>query len=71
MSGTKWERNRDEFLRKVEDLINVISENNDAEESQEQTRITKDAAVLLIYAANSDTGEIVITRSLSGMSVAG
>ena len=71
MSETKWERNRDEFLRKVEELINVISENNVAEESQEQTRITKDAAVLLIYAANSDTGEIVITRSLSGMSVAG
>ena len=72
MSETKWERNRDEFLRNVEELTNTMSENNvDEEESQEQTRITKDAAVLLIYAANSDTGEIVITRSLSGTSVAG
>ena len=72
MSETKWERNRDEFLRNVEELANTMSENNgDEEESQEQTRITKDASVLLIYAANSDTGEIVITRSLSGTSVAG
>lgn len=72
MSETKWERNRDEFLRNVEELANTMSENNvDEEESQEQTRITKDAAVLLIYGANSDTGEIVIARSLSGTSVAG
>lgn len=72
MSETKWERNRDEFLRNIEELANTISESKvDEDDRQEQTKITKDAAVLLIYGANSDTGEIVITRSLSGTSVAG
>lgn len=72
VSETKWERNRDEFLRNIEELTNTISENSvGEEESHEQTRITKDATVLLIYAANSNVGEIIATHSLSGLSVAG
>ena len=46
MSETKRERNRDEFLRKVEELTNIISENNnDAEESREQTIGISDAYI--------------------------
>ena len=72
ISETKWELNRDEFLHKIEEHIKTNSESDIAEEeNQEQTQITKDAIVLLIYAANSDAGQIVVTRSLSGMSVAG
>lgn len=71
VSETKWERNRDEFLKSVGKTINTTTDMEDDEENQSQPSITKDAAILLIYAVLSGRGEIVVSRSLSGTSVAG
>lgn len=71
VSETKWERNRDEFLKSVEETMNTTTSIEDDKKNQAQPSITKDAAVLLIYAVLSECGEIVVSRSLSGTSVAG
>lgn len=51
--------------------MNATNDIKNDEVDQGQARITKDAAVLLIYAVLSECGEIVVSRSLSGTSVAG
>lgn len=48
-----------------------ISENEQETARQSQTSISKDAGVLLVYAANSSNGQVTRLKSLSGLEVCG
>lgn len=75
ISDLKWERKRDEFINNVamlkETKQNQESEINTYEIPQPENRISKDALILLIYAASDNSGQIIMSRTLSGLSVYG
>lgn len=72
ISATKWERHRNEF---VENISKITSESTDEDEQEvveeSQTTISKDAGILLVYAANSSDGQVTMLKSITGLSVCG
>lgn len=77
MSPTVWERKRDNFLNKIVSIKNELDliKNNALPEGDSKTLatksygITKDACILLIYAADDPQGEVMIISSVIGTSV--
>ena len=77
MSLTVWERKRDNFLNKIVSIKNELDliKNNALPEGDSKTfatksyGITKDACILLMYAADDPQGEIMIVSSVIGTSV--
>lgn len=67
-SQTKWERVRDSFLSKIAS-VPVPEEEPVAEEPKAKNSLSIDAGVLLVYAANSRSGDIMMLRYLAGLSV--
>lgn len=72
ISATKWERHRNEFVESVSKIVpEEIVESEQETARQSQTTISKDARVLLVYAANSSNGQVTRLKSLSGLEVCG
>lgn len=72
ISATKWERHRNEFVESIGKIVpEEISENEQETVRQSQATISKDARVLLVYAANSSNGQVTRLKSLSGLEVCG
>lgn len=69
LSAAKWERHRNEFVDKVTSISYKLCNNKIDNSSESVNSISKDAAVLLVYAANDKTGRIIMLKSLSGLSV--
>lgn len=69
LSAAKWERHRNEFVDKVTSISYKLCNNKIDNSSESVNSISKDAAVLLVYAANDKTGQIIMLNSLSGLSV--
>lgn len=69
LSAAKWERHRNEFVDKVTSISYKLCNNKIDNSSESVNSISKDAAVLLVYAANDKTGRIIMLNSLSGLSV--
>ena len=72
ISATKWERHRNEF---VEIISKITPESTDEDEQEvveeSQTTISKDAGILLVYAANSSDGQVTRLKSIGGLTVCG
>lgn len=75
ISDLKWERKRDEFINNVamlkETKQNQEIEIKEYEEMQNAHYISNDAVILLVYAASDISGQIIMSRTLSGLSVYG
>lgn len=72
VSATKWERHRDEFVEGVNKFINTYKDNLDEEEkdsSDKSTTISRDAGVLLVYAADESAHDIVKLNSMVGVTI--
>lgn len=73
LSASKWERHRNEFVNKAtalaEEACDEESDIFEDEENSSKNIISKESAVLLIYAANDPTGQIIMLRTLCGLSV--
>lgn len=74
ISASKWERNRDEFILKINNLAEsqAILKNEETYEDEElknKNSISRDAAVLLSYASDNPSGKITMKRSVIGLSV--
>lgn len=69
MSASKWERHRNEFVSKISSVTEQIQNDESNDNYESKSSISKDAAVLLAYAANDSSGRIIMIRSLSGLSV--
>ena len=72
ISATKWERHRNEFVENTSKITpKATAEDEQEVVEQSQTTISKDAGILLVYAANSSDGQVTRLNSLSGLSVCG
>lgn len=69
LSVSKWERHRDAFIDKVNKIIEEAGKTQEEQPAKKQNRLTIDAEVLLVYAANDSTGRICVLKSLSGTSI--
>ncbi|MBQ4569380.1 MAG: toll/interleukin-1 receptor domain-containing protein [Ruminococcus sp.] len=70
ISASKWERHRNEFLKKIEEITTDSNENEpEQEKEQQESTISRDAGVLLVFAASNSYGQISMIKSLSGLSV--
>lgn len=71
LSASKWERHRNEFVSNVISIAEQMNndENSDNYENEGKNSISRDAGVLLAYAANDSSGRIIMVNSLSGLSV--
>lgn len=70
ISATKWERHRNEFIEKINKITTEVADEDEQETVEKsQTSISNDAGVLLVYAANSSSGQIIMLRTLSGLTV--
>lgn len=67
LSASRWERHRNEFVNKSTALDKQVPDNEEGH--QEKRTISTDAAVLLVYAANDNSGQIVMLNSIIGLSV--
>lgn len=75
MSNTVWTRKRDDFLAKIEGALCTTEEDKEkvvldtpVDRSVQKT-INMDSCVLLVYAAESDGGQIIVSTDLEGKSV--
>lgn len=72
ISATKWERHRNEFVENTTNITPKVTEENEQEAEEEtQTTLSKDAGILLVYAASSSNGEVTMLKSITGLSVFG
>lgn len=72
ISATKWERHRNEFVENTTNITPKVTEENEQEAVEEtQTTLSKDAGILLVYAASSSNGEVTMLKSITGLSVCG
>ncbi len=70
ISSTKWERHRNEFIDNINKIKAVLPEDNDVQtDKQTNNTISRDAAILLTYAANDSSGEITRIKTLAGLSI--
>lgn len=73
LSASKWERHRNEFVTKATALAEEARDEESVifedEEDSSKNTISKESAILLIYAANDLTGQIIMLRTLCGLSV--
>lgn len=69
LSASKWERHRNEFTNKIVILAKQIPDKEEEQKTTSENSISREAAVLLVYAADSDSGRIIMLNSLSGLSV--
>ena len=69
LSAAKWERHRNEFVNKIASVSEEISDDETSNDSKSQSSISTDAAVLLAYAANDESGQIIMVSTLGGLSV--
>lgn len=77
MSSTVWERKRDNFLNNIVSVKNeldltgnnTLTEDASKNHATKSYGITKDACILLIYAADDPQGEVMIISSVVGTSV--
>ena len=69
LSAAKWERHRNEFVRKLALASKEICDDSTSNNSESKSSISKDAAVLLAYAANDASGRIIMVSTLGGLSV--
>lgn len=70
ISTARWERYRDKFISNITEIQK--NEQVDEEKSKNcktENSISKDSAVLLVYAANSEYGEITVAKSIIGTSI--
>ncbi len=71
MSSSLWERKRDEFLSRIERVIQIdnvdtiIENGNDANPG----KITNDACILLAYASNERNGQILMVADICGKNI--
>ena len=78
MSNTVWSRKRGDFLNKIE---TAIQDMKNVEENKEEIVLDKsvsddlrksinfDSCVLLVYAADSDDGQIIVSSDLEGKNI--
>lgn len=71
LSATKWERHREEFISKIRE---VVIEPKDSDISTEidthnTATISKEASVLLVYAADESAHEIIKMNSIVGTTI--
>lgn len=72
ISSTKWERHRNEFVENVKKITPVINDEEEQEKIEElKNSISRDAALLLVYGANYSTGQIIMLRTLGGLTIKG
>ncbi len=72
ISSTKWERHRNEFLKNVKEITPAINDEDEQEVVEKpKNTISRDAAVLLVYAANCSDGQITMLKSIAGLSICG
>lgn len=76
IQSTRWERYRDEFINNTQVLAESkmlqADTNETSSEIPPKPKITRDAAVLLVYTASDNSSRgIVFSRSLSGTSISG
>lgn len=73
LSVSKWERLRNQFVKTIKEIDNDLNEKNDENLSNRSSsiQISKDAKILLVYSANSSNGEIIVLRTMSGLTVKG
>lgn len=69
LSAAKWERHRNEFVSKLALASKEICDDSTSNNSESKSSISKDAAVLLAYAANDASGRIIMVSTLGGLSV--
>ena len=69
LSAAKWERHRNEFVNKIAFVSEEICDDETSNDSKSQSSISTDAAVLLAYAANDESGQIIMVSTLGGLSV--
>lgn len=71
MSSSLWERKRDEFLSRIEQVIyrdndDTINENGNEAKTD---KITNDACILLAYASNERSGQILMVSDICGTNI--
>ncbi len=73
ISATKWERHRNEFSNNIKKIVQSKEKDDSQTETVEESKntISSDAAVLLVYSANSSCGQVTRLKSISGLSVCG
>ena len=69
ISASRWERHRNEFVNKVASVATQIQNDENSDNYEGKNSISKEAAVLLTYAANDTSGEIIMARAITGLSV--
>lgn len=69
LSAAKFERHRNEFVNKIAFVSEEICDDETSNDSKSQSSISTDAAVLLAYAANDESGQIIMVSTLGGLSV--
>lgn len=73
MSNTSWERKRDKFLSEIENIRkNSVSLENEVEKDEinnNARNMSKDASVMLIYAATEEDGQILVVPYIDGTSI--
>lgn len=70
ISLSKWERHRDEFLNTIKVIPQTVADDNVTDEADKKNNsISKEAAVLLAYATDESSPEIVKINSIVGLSV--
>ena len=68
ISPALWEKKRNEFLKKIDEVLQKKSQEEPEEESTSSTTkaiLEKDEGVLLVYAADDPSGQILMMNSLS------
>lgn len=71
ITSSKWERNRDGFIKKIQELATTSSDKNDKSEviMYNSTTLSSDAKILLAYAGTDSSGQIIVLNSLSGTTI--
>lgn len=69
LSASKWERHRNEFVNEIASVSAEICDDETSNNSESKSSISKDAAVLLAYAANDISGRIIMVNFINGLSV--
>lgn len=68
ISPALWEKKRNEFLKKIDEVLQKKSQEEPEEESTSSTTkaiLEKDEGVLLVYAADDPSGQILMMNNLS------
>ena len=72
LTSSRWERHRNQFIDSIKKLVSEKEQKKKSDKIQDKTKtaeIGNNAAVLLVYAAEDSSGEIIMSQTFGGTSI--